>query len=142
MQKRFAAERNVARADLGASRGFQARADGLAVSEGVEPLVERDGRLAVVALEVVVVQVMEVRAAVQHAVKPAVAAGRRQRRVLRVEEKVQRVARNHEVYEHHREVEKVLHRVHGQTGPRARVLVEVMQILRVPNTIRGYRMNA
>ena len=84
---------------------MQILTDGFPVPEGSEPLVERDGGLPIVAFEVVVVQVVEVRPAMQNAVEPAVAAGRRECRVLRVEEKVHGMARHDEVYEHDREVQ-------------------------------------
>ena len=86
-----------------------------------------------------VVEVVEVRPAVHHAIEAAVATGWGQRRVLGVEEEVQGVAGHDEVDEHDRKVEQVLHGVHGQPRPRPGVLVQMVQILRMTNGRRSGR---
>ena len=107
--------------------------------EGAKPLIEGDGDLAIVALEVAMVQVVKERAGAQaelisdqHIIKTRMAFGRRERGVLGIKEHVDRVRRHNPVNQDHAEVEDVLHGMHGQAGPWPDVDIFVMQVVNIP----------
>ena len=105
--------------------------------EAAEPLVQRHALVAVVALEVAVVQVVEIAAVAEGLVvldyelrEAGVAGGGAQPGVHEVEYCVDGVRRDHPVHEHAGEVDQVLDRVHGQPRPGADVDVAVVQVVR------------
>ena len=106
--------------------------------EAAEPLVQRHPFVAVVAVEVAVVQVVEVAAVVQRMfvaqfelVEPGVARRRADAGVHQMKDGVQRMRRDDPVDHHPGQVQQVLDGVHRQARPRPDVDVLVMQIVGV-----------
>ena len=101
-----------------------------------EPMVEGNVRFTVVALEVTMVQLMEIGTSRKlailpdyHVLEPDVALGRSERRVLHVQDHVDRMGRHNPVDQDAAVVKNVLDRMHGQAGPRTDIDVLVVQIV-------------
>ena len=101
-----------------------------------EPHVERKVVFPVIALEVAVMQLMEIRGSRNAGVsldderlEPDVTLCRGERGVLRIHQHVDRVRGHDPVNQNATEVKNMLNRVHGQAGPRPDVDVLVMEIV-------------
>ena len=101
-----------------------------------EPEVERNVRFPVVALEVAMVQLVEVGAgrdfpllSDHHVLEPHMALGRGEGRVLRIQDHVDGMGRHHPVDQDAAVVQDVLNRMHGQAGPRTDIDVLVVQVV-------------
>ena len=110
-----------------------------AVVEGPEPLVDRHEIVAVVALEVLVVEVVVVVVGIERdaildhdPLEPGMALRRREGEMLQLEDHMERMRRHDPVDEHGREIEDVLDRMHRHSRPRRDVDVLVMERMHGP----------
>ncbi|EEF25311.1 conserved hypothetical protein, partial [Ricinus communis] len=109
---------------------------GRTVVESPEPLVERDDAIGVIALEILVMEIVVVAVGIDGAlladddlVEAGMARCRGKACMRQVEDRMDRIGRHDPVDQHTGEIEKVLDRVHGKTGPRAGIDVVMMQLV-------------
>ncbi len=111
---------------------------GRAIVIGPEPIIQRHKGFPVIALEVAVMQVMEITAGTANPevsldnqlLEPGMPLGWRKRVVLGVHQHVDRMRGHNPVNQHTTEDDQVLNRMHGHPGPGTDIDVFVMEVVR------------